>query len=73
MNWTNKAKRLLGNRTIHLHGEGRFALVTPCRIRAFSLWPTRAEAEQAKNNIMCCGGDCHGVSSHYIADLGEAA
>jgi hypothetical protein len=73
MNWKNKAKRLLGNRTIHLEGDGQFALVTPCRTRAFSLWPTRAEAEQAMNSIVSCGGDCHGVSSHYIADLGKAA
>ena len=29
MNWTNKAKRLLGNRTIHLEGDGQFAFVTP--------------------------------------------
>ena len=73
MNWELKAKRLLGNRTIHLEGDGQFALVTPCRTRAFSLWQTRAEAEQAMNSIISCGGDCHGVSSHYIADLGEAA
>ena len=65
MNWKNKAKRLLGNRTIHLQGDGQFALVTPCRTPTFSLWPTRAEAEQAKNRIMSCGGDCHGVSAHY--------
>ena len=32
---------------------------------------TEAEAEQAKNSIISCGGDCHGVSSHYITDLGE--
>jgi len=73
MNWKNKAKRLFGNRTIHLQGEGRFALVTPCRTPAFSLWPTRAEAERAKNSVRSCGGDCQGVSFHYIADLGGAA
>lgn len=71
MDWKNKAKRLLGNRTIHIEGDGQFAFVTLCRNRAFSLWPTRAEAEQAMNRIMSCGGDCHGISSHYIADLGE--
>jgi hypothetical protein len=73
MNWINKAKRLLGNRTVHLEGDGQFALVMPCRIRACSLWQTRGEAEQAKNSIMSCGGDCHGVASHYITDLGGAA
>ena len=73
MNWKNKAKRLLGNRTIYLQGDGPFALVMPCRKRAFSLWPTRAEAEHAKNSITSCGADCYGVASHYIADLGEAA
>ena len=72
MNWKDKAKRLLGNRTIHIEGDGQFALVTPCRTRAFSLWPTRAEAKQAKNSIESCGGDCHRVSSHYIADLPSA-
>jgi hypothetical protein len=71
MDWKATATRLLGSRTIHLQGDGPFALVTPCRNRAFSLWPTRAEAEQAMNRIMSCGGDCHGVSVHYIADLGK--
>ena len=71
MDWKNKATRLLGNRTIHIEGDGQFAFVTPCRNRAFSLWPTRAEAEQAINRIMSCGSDCHGISSHYIVDLGE--
>jgi len=71
MNWKDKATWLLGCRTIHLQGDGQFALVTPCRTRAFSLWPTRAEAEQTMNRIMSCGGDCHGASFHYIADLGE--
>jgi hypothetical protein len=70
MNWKNKAERLLGNRTIHLQGDGQFALVTPCRKRAFSLWATRAEAEHAKNSLPSCGSDCHGVAAHYIADLG---
>jgi hypothetical protein len=73
MNWKNKAKRLLGNRSIHLQGDGQFALVTPCRTCAFSLWPTRAEAEQAKKSIISCGRDCHDVAFHYIADLGKAA
>lgn len=66
-----KATRLLCSRTNHLQGDGQFAFVTPCRNRAFSLWATRAEAEQAMNSIMSCGDDCHGVSVHYIADLGE--
>ena len=73
MDWKAKATRLLGNRTIHLQGDGQFALVTPCRKRAFSLWATRAEAEQAMKSIMSCGGDCHGVSVHYLVDLGEPA
>jgi hypothetical protein len=73
MDWKTKATRLLGNRTIHIEGDGQFALVTPCRTRAFSLWATRAEAEQAMTSSRSCGGDCHGVSSHYIADLGEVA
>jgi hypothetical protein len=69
MDWKNKAKRLLGNRTIHIQGDGQFAVVTPCRNLAFSLWPTRAEAEQAMSRIMPCGGDCLGVTFHYVADL----
>ena len=71
MNWKHKAKRLLGSRTIHVEGDGPFAVVTPCGKRAFSLWITRAEAERAINGILSCGGDCLGVASHYIVDLGE--
>jgi len=71
MDWKNIATRLLGSRTLHLQGDGQFALVTPCRTRAFSLWATRAEAEQAMKSIMFCEADCHGVTFHYIADLGE--
>jgi hypothetical protein len=37
MNWKKKAKRLLGNRSIHFQENGQFALVTPCRTCAFSL------------------------------------
>jgi hypothetical protein len=72
MDWKSKAKGLLGNRTIHLEGDGPFAVVTPCRNRAFSLWATRADAEQVMNSIRSCGSDCHGVSAHYIADLRES-
>jgi hypothetical protein len=71
MDWKTKATRLLGSRTIHLQGDGPFALVTQCRNRAFSLWPTRAEAEHVMKSIRSCGGDCYGVSFHYIADLGK--
>ena len=71
MDWKAKATRLLGSRTIHLQGDGPFAFVMPCGNRAFSLWATRAEAEQAMNSIMACGGDCRSVSAHYITDLGE--
>ena len=38
MDWKSKAQRLLGNRTHHIHGDGQFAFVTPCRNREFSLW-----------------------------------
>jgi hypothetical protein len=71
MDWKAKAMWLLGSRTIHLQGDGQFAVVTPCRNRGFSLWATKAEAEQAVHSIMSCGGDCHGVAFHYIADLGK--
>ena len=70
MDWKDKAGRLLGNRSIYLEGDGQFAFVTPCRDRAFSLWATRAEAEQAMKTIISCGGDCQGMRSHYITDLG---
>jgi len=70
MDWKNKAQRLLGNRTRHIDGDGRFAFVTPCRNREFSLWGTRAEAEQARNTFLSCGSDCLGVTAHYVADLG---
>jgi hypothetical protein len=68
MGWINKAKQLLGNRTSHIGGDGQFALVTACRDRAFSLWATRAEAEQALKRLTSCGGD-YCVSSHYLVDL----
>jgi hypothetical protein len=71
MNWKHRAQRLLGNRSQYIQGDGRFAFVTPCSNREFSLWETRAEAEQVRNRILSCGGDCHGVTAHYIADLGE--
>jgi hypothetical protein len=70
MDWKNTATRLLGNRSIHTEGDGQFTFVTPCRDRAFSLWSTRAEAEQVMNRIMSCGGNCLGVAFHYIVDLG---
>ena len=73
MDWKNKAQWLLGSRTIHLEGDGQFAFVTACRNRAFSLWATRAEAEQAINRFLSCGGDCHGVTSHYIVDLEKSS
>jgi hypothetical protein len=73
MDWKNKGQRLLGNRTRHIHGDGQFAFVTPCRKRAFSLWATRAEAEQALKSIMSCGADCQGVTAHYIVDLGTCS
>jgi hypothetical protein len=69
MDWKNKAKRLLGNRTHHIHGDGPFAVVTPCSNRAFSLWATRADAENAMERILSCGPDCRGGSSHYVTDL----
>ena len=71
LDWKDKAKRLLGNRSIHVEGDGPFAVVTPCRNRAFSLWATRAEAEQAMNRISSCGGECLGSMGHYFAELGE--
>ena len=69
MDWKNKAKWLLGSRTIHLEGDGPFAFVTPCSNRAFSLWVTRAKAQEAMKRIMSCGSDCLGMTSHYIVDL----
>ena len=48
MDWKGKAKRLLGNRTRHIHGDGPFAFVMPCSDREFSLWATRADAGQAR-------------------------
>jgi len=69
MDWQNKAKWLLGSRTIHVEGDGPFALVTSCRDRAFSLSATRADAEQVMKSIYSCGVDCLGSASHYIVDL----
>ena len=72
MDWNNKAKYLLGSRILHLEGDGQFAVVTPCGKRAFSLWVPRAEAKQALNGILSCGGDCLGSASHYIVELGKS-
>jgi hypothetical protein len=69
MDWQNKAKWLLGSRTIHIEGDGPFAFVTSCRARAFSLWATRADAEQVRKSITSCGADCLGSGSHYIVNL----
>ena len=71
MDWKIKAQRLLGNRTIYTEGDGRFAFVTPCRNRAFSLWATRPEAQHSMSSSIPCGGECQGVTSHYIVDLGK--
>ncbi|HKP01420.1 MAG TPA: hypothetical protein VJU02_07305 [Nitrospiraceae bacterium] len=72
MDWKHKAKWLFGSRTIHIEGDGQFAVVTPCGKRAFSLWATRADAEQAMKTIMSCGADCLGSTSHYIVELGKS-
>jgi hypothetical protein len=72
MDWQTKAKWLLGSRTKHIEGDGPFAFVTPCRDRAFSLWATRADAEQAMKSIMSCGADCLGRDCHYLVDLGKS-
>jgi hypothetical protein len=72
MDWQTKAKWLLGSRTRHIEGDGPFAFVIPCRDRAFSLWATRADAEQAKKRIISCGADCLGGDSHYLVDLGKS-
>ena len=71
MEWKDKATQLLGNRTIYAEGDGPFAFVTPCSNRAFSLWVTRAKAQEAMKSIMSCGNDCLGMTSDYIVDLGK--
>ena len=73
MYWQNKAKWLLSSRTIHLEGDGPFAFVTSCRDRAFSLWATRADAEQFMKSVMSCGSDCLGRASHYIVNLEKSS
>jgi len=72
MDWKHKAERLLGNRTRHVDGDGQFAVVTPCGKRAFSLWATRVDAEQAMKTIRSCGADCLGSTSHYIVELEQS-
>ena len=72
MDWKRTAKRLLGNRTRHVDGDGQFAVVIPCGKRAFSLWATRADAEQIRKSIMSCGAECLGSASHYIVELGKS-
>jgi len=72
MEWKHKAKWLFGSRTIHIEGDGQFALVTPCGKSAFSLWATRVDAEQAMKTIRSCGADCLGSTSHYIVELEQS-
>ena len=69
MGWKDRAAQLLGNRTIYLEGDGPFAFVTPCRNRAFSLWATRTEAQEAINSVKSCGNDSQGMTYHYVVDL----
>lgn len=68
--WVRKAKQLLGRDAIHIGGDAQFAFITPCRNSAFSLWPTREEAEQAMAIFSVSSGGCMGRSHHYICDLG---
>lgn len=45
-----------------------------CRELEVSLFPTRTEAEEFKENMdrMACGGRCIGASGHEIVDLSMA-
>ena len=45
--WHTKAKRLWP-RAVWIDGEGQYAVVTPCRQVAVSLWPDLATAENVK-------------------------
>ncbi len=67
--WVKKARQQLGQEAIHIEGDGQFAFVTPCGVPAFSLWPTREEAENCANNLSTCGRGCRGRDNHYVYDL----
>jgi len=53
-----------------IHGEGKYALLAPCRVLTVSLWPTMKEAKESKKSIdeTGCGGECH-ASHHEIVDM----
>ena len=52
-------------------GEGRYALLEPCRVLTIQLHPSRHEALMARTLIdeNGCGDNCGGV--HNIVDMAE--
>lgn len=49
-----------------IEGEGRYGCLAFCDVLTIKLWPTKAEAEQAKASIDSgkCGGKC--VKNHKL-------
>lgn len=63
--------RSLYPRAVWIAGDGRFALVAPCKKNwSITLWEERERAEECKAVIdrMGCGGFCW-LNAHYIQDL----
>ena len=71
-NWRAKAESRWGSQATWISGDGRFALLAPCRHLSVSLYDTREEAENAKVSLaeIRCGGGCN-PSSHELVDLAE--
>jgi len=67
--WRAEARRRWGKKAIRINGDGQYAFLTWCRVLEVTLLPTRAEAEELKENVdrTACGGGCTG--DHEIIDL----
>ena len=62
-------KRIWGRKVAWIEGEGRYALISWCRVLTVMLFHTWGEAEERKRFIdeIGCGGCC--IKKHYIIDL----
>ena len=69
--WYAEARRRWGKKAVRIKGDGQYALLTWCRVLEVTLLPTKAEAEELKENVdrTGCGGGCFGANAHEIIDL----
>jgi hypothetical protein len=69
MSYLSKANKLWKKEACWIQGEGRYAVLSHCRILAVSLHETLNKAIEIKNWIdrLACGGEC--FKNHEIFDL----